>query len=92
MTKTANAPYSAADLDAGMAFIASITTKKASAPKGGLSRMVEELLMDGSLTYRAIEARVKEAFPEAKTTNKSIASVASAMRRNDVDVPRRTMY
>jgi hypothetical protein len=65
---------------------------KVSAPKGELSRLVESLLMDGSLTYRDILEAVKAEFPDANTTNKSIASVASVMRRKGHDVPKRVMY
>ncbi len=70
-----------------------MVAKALPAPTGGsLSRRVEQLVMDGSLTYRTIVAMVKEEFPHANTSTKSVASVACVMRRKGHDVPKRVMY
>ncbi len=54
-----------------------------------IGEMVEQLLMDPRLNYE-IAGRVRERFPHARTTNRSVASVAKAMRAKGVDVaPRR---
>jgi ABC-type molybdate transport system substrate-binding protein len=52
--------------------------------RGAIGRLVES-----DLDYAAIEARVKEAHPEANTTRRSIASVAADLRRDGVDVKSR---
>ncbi len=56
---------------------------------GAIGKMVEELLADASLGYLAIVERVVAAFPTAKTTQRSIASVAADMRRRGLEVPMR---
>jgi hypothetical protein len=56
---------------------------------GAIGKMVEELLADASLGYLAIVERVVTAFPTAKTTQRSIASVAADMRRRGLEVPMR---
>lgn len=57
--------------------------------RGAIGRLVNELLVDTELGYDEIEARVKEAHPDAKTTRRSIASVAADLRRDGVDVKSR---
>jgi hypothetical protein len=55
-----------------------------------IGELVEQLLMDPSLNYVEIAGRVRTHFPHARTTNRSVASVAKAMRAKGVDVaPRR---
>ncbi len=57
--------------------------------RGGIGRLVNVLLVDTDLDYAAIVARVKVDFPEAKTTARSVASVAADLRRDGVDVKTR---
>lgn len=56
---------------------------------GAIGKMVEELLADASYNYLQILERVVAAFPTAKTTQRSIASVAADMRRRGLEVPKR---
>lgn len=57
--------------------------------RGGLTRLVESLLMDPALSYLDIINAVLKDFPKANTSARSIASVAAGMRRKDIDVPMR---
>ena len=57
--------------------------------RGGIGRLVNELLVDTDLDYKAIVEKVKENFPDAKTTARSVASVAADLRRDGVDVKAR---
>lgn len=50
--------------------------------------LVESMLTTDA-AYDEIVAAVRERFPDAKTTSRSVASVASAMRRRGVEVPHR---
>ncbi len=59
------------------------------APKLTISRLTEKLLMDENLGYAAIVDQVVAEFPEAKTTTRSVASVAAVLRKRGVDVPMR---
>lgn len=54
-----------------------------------IGALVAELLADPDLGYAEIVAAVRERFPEARTTARSVASVAARMRRDGADVPRR---
>jgi hypothetical protein len=56
---------------------------------GAIGKLVEELLADASYNYLQILERVVAAFPTAKTTQRSIASVAADMRRRGLEVPMR---
>lgn len=58
-------------------------------PKLTISRHTEKLLMDENLGYAAIVDQVVAEFPGAKTTTRSVASVAAVMRKKGVDVPMR---
>ena len=58
-------------------------------PKLTISRLTEKLLMDETLGYAAIVDQVVAEFPGAKTTKRSVASVAAVMRRRGVEVPMR---
>lgn len=58
-------------------------------PKLTISRLTEKLLMDENLGYAAIVDQVVAEFPNAKTTTRSVASVAAVMRKKGVDVPMR---
>jgi hypothetical protein len=56
--------------------------------RGALTRLVEELLMDAGLGYDDILALVVKAHPAARTTRRSLASVAADMRKERrIDVP-----
>ncbi len=54
-----------------------------------IGSLVQELLMDPDLGYLAIVDRVVAEFPEAKTSTRSVASVAAVLRKEGVEVPRR---
>ena len=64
------------------------TPATAEAPRS-IGEMVERLLMDPGLNYAEIASRVRAHFAHARTTNRSVASVAKAMRARGVDVARR---
>jgi hypothetical protein len=56
--------------------------------RGSIGRMVEHLLTSGA-SYAGIVRLVREQFPEARTTAKSVASVACALRKKGVPVATR---
>lgn len=56
---------------------------------GRLSRMVEDLVRNTTLSYADIVAKVKAEFPQANTSTKSVASVACCMRKKGIHVPLR---
>ena len=56
-------------------------------PKRTIGSLVQELLMDPDLGYLAIVDRVVAEFPDAKTSVRSVASVAAGLRKKGVDVP-----
>lgn len=58
-------------------------------PKRTIGSLVQELLMDPDLGYEAIVDRVVADFPDAKTSARSVASVAAVLRKKGVDVPMR---
>ena len=58
-------------------------------PKRTIGSLVQELLMDADLGYFAIVDRVVAEFPDAKTSVRSVASVAATLRKRGVDVPMR---
>jgi len=58
-------------------------------PKRTIGALVEELLMDEALGYEAIVDLVKAEFTDAKTSVRSVASVAANLRKKGVDVPLR---
>lgn len=64
---------------------------KSDLPKtdGRLSRMVEDLVKNTTMSYADIVAKVKEEFPQANTSTKSVASVACVMRKKGIPVPLR---
>lgn len=64
-------------------------TAETDTPKRTISRLTEKLLMDENLGYAAIVDQVVAEFPDAKTTTRSVASVAAVMRKKGVDVPMR---
>lgn len=56
---------------------------------GAIGKMVEELLADASVGYLQIVEKVVAAFPNARTSRRSIASVAADMRKRGLEVPMR---
>lgn len=58
-------------------------------PKRTIGSLVQELLMDAGLSYAVIVDMVVAEFPAAKTTARSVASVAAVMRKRGADVPMR---
>jgi hypothetical protein len=51
-----------------------------------IGQMVERLLLEPALNFVEIARRVREHFPHARTTNRSVASTAKAMRSRGADV------
>lgn len=58
-------------------------------PRGAIGAMSIELLSTTDLPYDEVVARIKAVYPTAKTTARSLASVAMGLRRDGVDVPSR---
>ena len=58
-------------------------------PRGAIGAMSIELLSGTDLPYDEIVARIKAVYPAAKTTARSLASVAMDLRNDGVDVPSR---
>lgn len=57
--------------------------------KWTIGRLVEKLLMDETLDYVTIVDQVMAEFPDAKTTARSVASVAAVLRKKGIGVPKR---
>ena len=57
--------------------------------RGPIGALVKELLNDASLTYGQIVDRVVALHPEAKTSARSVASTAAALRKGGTEVPKR---
>lgn len=57
-------------------------------PRGAIGALVIELLVT-DMPYEDIVERVRSTYPDARTTARSIASVAMDLRRDGVDVPSR---
>ena len=45
------------------------------------THVVKTCLIEGELSYKAIANKAREHFPDAKTTDKSVASIARDMRK-----------
>jgi hypothetical protein len=60
-------------------------------PPSTVGRLVEALLVadEGSWSYADVVAEVRRQFPEARTSTRSVASVAADLRKRGVDVPTR---
>ena len=67
------------------------TVTEADRPRSAatIGALVAELLIDPDLSYAEIVERVKEQFPNARTTARSVASVAVALRKKGVEIPKR---
>jgi hypothetical protein len=63
----------------------------AAEPPSTVGRLVEALLVadEGSWSYADVVAEVRRQFPEARTSTRSVASVAADLRKRGVDVPTR---
>jgi hypothetical protein len=58
--------------------------------RGSIGQMVAELLVDAEgYDYQEIVDIVRGQFPSAKTSKRSIASVAAGLRRKGIEVPMR---
>lgn len=68
-----------------------LRAKQESLPRtdGSLSRRVESLLLTTTMSYADIVSTVKQEFPHAQTSTKSVASVACTMRKKGKAVPLR---
>ena len=58
------------------------------APRGAIGNLVIRLLVT-DMPYECIVRQVRETYPTAKTTARSIASVAMTLRREGIEVPSR---
>ena len=76
------------DTNARVEDISATEERTAESPRS-IGEMVDRLLMDPSLNYVEIARRVRAQFAHARTTNRSVASVAKAMRARGVAVARR---
>lgn len=65
------------------------TPEQPAIPRGAIGAMSIELLSGTDLPYDEIVARIKAVYPAAKTTARSLASVAMDLRGDGVDVPSR---
>lgn len=67
--------------------VTKVTASQALEPKPTIGKLVNELLMDEGLDYKSIVSRVMAEFPDAKTTTRSVASVAAVLRKKGINVP-----
>jgi predicted Zn-ribbon and HTH transcriptional regulator len=71
-----------------------MTTKQATKPAlptGAVAKEITKLLTGRKtpLSYQAIADRVRAKLPEAHTTDRSVASIASALRKQGMELPDR---
>ena len=59
------------------------------APKATIQSIIAELVMDAELSYDQIVDMVRAKVEGANTSTRSVASVASRLRKAGVDVPTR---
>ena len=64
-------------------------TKKAAKAKSGIGQMAQKLLVETDQGYAEIVAAIQAKHPDAKTTARSIASIACNLRKKGVEVPMR---
>ena len=64
------------------------TEARAKSPRGAIGVMVMDLLQT-DMPYKDIVTKVRETYWDAKTTERSVASVAMDLRRDGVHVPPR---
>ena len=70
----------------GVAAVEAIARKPA---ENTIGASVRRLLQDATLSYQDVVDLVKAAHPEAETTPRSVASIASVLRKKGADVPMR---
>jgi hypothetical protein len=71
---------------------ANSTPRRTPVHGGPIGSLVADLLAKPELGYEQIVWRVKQSFPDAKTTTKSVATVARDLRRNGIAIPRRGAF
>jgi hypothetical protein len=76
MSKTKKAPSGAAK-------------KAAQSEGGGVGELARKLLVETDQGYAEIVEAIRAQFPEAKTTARSVASIACVLRKKGVEVPMR---
>lgn len=54
-----------------------------------IGSVVEQLLVNAELSYDQIVDMIREQFPEANTSRRSVASVAARLRKKGTEVPMR---
>ena len=64
-------------------------TEEPKSERGAIGRLVIDLLVDTDDDYATIVGKIREQYPSAKTTARSIASIAADLRRDGVDVKSR---
>jgi hypothetical protein len=69
-----------------------VVTTAVAAPSGGITAMCRHLIKNTTLTYNQIVAQVREAHPTAKTSVKSLASIARDMKKAGVELPKRGFH
>lgn len=58
--------------------------------KGGpVAERIAQLLADPTLSHEQVAERVREGIPSAKTSARSVASIATSLRRDGYRVPER---
>jgi hypothetical protein len=68
------------------------TAKKAAKPKPSVAKLVHQLLVGEKtsfLPYDEIAERVRKKVPDAKTSARSVASVATGLRAAGIELPDR---
>lgn len=60
-----------------------------SSTNGDLSRYIEDMLLNTTMSYKDIVALTLETYPHANTSTKSVASMACVMRKKGINVPLR---
>lgn len=56
---------------------------------GGIGALARKLLVETDQTYPSIVEAIRAKFPKAKTTARSVASIACVLRKKGVEVPMR---
>jgi hypothetical protein len=59
---------------------------------GPVAEMIARLLSDATLSHEDVARRVREGNPRARTSARSVASIATALRRDGYRVPDRQRH
>jgi hypothetical protein len=70
----------------------SVAAMTATPTSCGITAMCRHLIKNTTLTYNQIVSQVREAHPTAKTSVKSLASIARDMRKAGVELPKRGFH